>query len=125
MSARAILLASLVLAAPAPAAEPSAAARAEIGHLLGYLAASGCRFYRNGSWYDSAEARDHLRKKYDHLAASGMIGTAEEFIARAASESSVSGQPYQVRCGSAAPVTSARWLEAELVRHRQGRTAGK
>lgn len=32
----------------------------------------------------------------------------------ASAERSVSGQPYLVRCGDAAPVESKAWLEAEL-----------
>jgi Family of unknown function (DUF5329) len=120
-----VLVASLFLASSAPAAEPSAAARAEIAHLLDFLAGSGCLFYRNGSWHDAVAARAHLRGKYDALAARGMVGTAEDFITRAASESSTSGEPYRVRCGNAAPVPSARWLEAELVRYRKGQAGGK
>ena len=43
------------------------AAKAEIDHLLDYLAKSGCEFNRNGSWYGSKEARDHLNDKYQYL----------------------------------------------------------
>ncbi len=47
-----------------------------------------------------------------------MLGTAEEFIANAASESSMSGKPYLMRCGNQEVVASATWLNAELKRIR-------
>lgn len=108
----------------AAAAEPSAVARGEIEHLLGHLERSGCQFQRNGSWYGAPEARAHLEKKYRYLLDKGLIGTAEDFIARAGSESSMSGKPYEVRCGSETPVTSKAWLSAEL-RHLRERNDKK
>lgn len=90
-------------------AEPSPAARQEIAHLIGYLTASGCSFQRNGSWHDAAQAARHLQRKYDYLLKRDLVASSEDFIARAASESSLSGKPYQVRCGGNAPVASAAW----------------
>lgn len=107
-----------------PAALLSAAAHAappqtEITHLLDYLAKSGCEFNRNGSWYAGPAARSHLQDKADYLAKRNQLTSAEAFIKLAATESSVSGKPYQVRCGAAAPVPSAAWLGDELKRYRQ------
>ena len=99
-------------------AEPAPAARQEIAHLIGYLTASGCSFQRNGSWHDAAQAAKHLQRKYDYLQKRDLVASSEDFITRAASESSLSGTPYQVRCGSAAPVASAAWLKAELAKYR-------
>jgi len=99
-------------------AAPPPGARQEIAHLIGYLTASGCSFQRNGSWHDAAEAAKHLQRKYDYLLKRDQVSTSEEFIARAASESSISGKPYQVRCGGNAPIASAAWLKAELAQYR-------
>lgn len=87
----------------------------EVNYLLGYIAGSGCEFYRNGSWYDSNKAHAHLRGKYKYLAGKNLADTTEHFIERAASESSLSGNPYQIRCGTHAAVTSQQWLREKLV----------
>ena len=79
------------------------------------LQGSGCQFNRNGSWYSGGEARDHLLQKLDYLERKDMVHSSEQFIALGASESSMSGKPYLVRCGSAAPVESKQWLSAELL----------
>jgi uncharacterized protein DUF5329 len=98
------------------AAEPLLTTQLEIDHLLAYVEVSRCEFQRNGSWYDSHRALEHLQSKYGFLKDS--VSTAEDFIERAASRSSMSGQPYQVRCGSDAPIPSAQWLLVELTRFR-------
>ena len=108
------------LAGAAPLPPP---ARAEVDALLGRLQASGCEFNRNGSWYAGAEARAHLLKKLDYLEGKDMVKTAEQFIERGASTSSMSGQPYLVRCTGKAPVESAKWLTAELQQLRMARAA--
>lgn len=105
------LLASVV--APAQAAPPPQAER-EIEQLIAALARSGCQFQRNGSWYDSGQAQAHLRKKYAYLRKRDMVASAEQFIERAGSESSMSGRAYQIRCGTAAAMPSAAWLRARL-----------
>jgi len=97
-------------------AQPSAGAAQEIDHMLAYVEASGCGFFRNGSWYDAKRALDHLRVKYDYLKSG--IASSEEFIERAATKSSLSGQPYLVRCGAGEPVASGAWLMNELARYR-------
>lgn len=103
-------------------AAPDARAQAEIGHLLEYVATPGCQFQRNGSWHDGAEARGHLQQKYDYLVKRKLVTDAESFIARAATESSMSGSAYQVKCGDGKAVASAVWLKEELQRFR-GRAA--
>lgn len=120
------LLASLVLLAAAGAASAAPlppAARAEVDALLNRLQSSGCEFNRNGSWYTGAEARAHLLKKLDYLEGKDMVATAEQFIERGASGSSMSGKPYLVRCAGRAPVESGPWLKAELQAARAARTA--
>ena len=112
----ALLIAALPLAALAE--KPTPAATQEIEHLIGHLKASGCEFQRNGSWYDSAKAAEHLRGKYDYLLKKGWVVTSDDFITRAATESSMSHKPYQVRCAGKDAEPSANWLQAELKRYR-------
>lgn len=100
-------------ALPAP---PDTAAR-EIEHLLDHLGASRCDFNRNGSWFPSEKAREHLRKKYDYLVKKKLVASAEQFIERAGTESSQSGQPYRVRCAGQ-ETAAADWLNEELRRYR-------
>jgi hypothetical protein len=88
--------------------------QADISTLLATLGTSQCQFYRNGSWYDGHEAQSHLQMKYDYLAKRGGIHSVEEFIENAASRSSLSGEPYQVRCPHQEPVKSAKWLADQL-----------
>ena len=103
------------------AAGPSAAASAEIQQLLSFVAKSGCKFNRNGTWYPAPEASAHLADKERYLAERGLIASAEDFIAKAATKSSMTGKPYTVRCGSEPVIASDEWLTAELRRFRQGR----
>jgi hypothetical protein len=80
----------------------------EIAYLLNYIRESPCTFIRNGSEYDGAAAADHVQAKYEHF--KDEIKTAEDFIDRAATKSLLSGEPYQVQCGSAARIEAAGWL---------------
>jgi hypothetical protein len=99
-------------------AAPPATAQAEINYLLAAIDRSGCQFYRNGSWYDSKQAQAHLRGKYDALMAANRIQTAEDFIERAATRSSISGQAYAIRCNADPVVPTDRWLRDQLARYR-------
>jgi hypothetical protein len=111
----AVLLGTLVLSFPAAA---GSAVEADVSHLLLRLEQSNCRFNRNGTWYPSTDARQHIEKKYRYLAEKGAIKNAEDFIVQAASSSSVSGKPYLVQCGSDAALPAAGWLRDELQRYR-------
>lgn len=93
-------------------------ARAEVSYLLNYLRSSGCHFNRNGTWYTAPEAADHLNQKYAHLLKKGLVGSAEDFISRAATESSISGKAYHVKCAAAAEAESGPWLGAVLAEYR-------
>ena len=112
-----LLIAGLLLVPVARAAPPTSV-QIEVNFLLGYVEGSGCEFYRNGIWHDSKSAQAHLRDKYKYLATRNLINTTEDFIERAATESSFSGQPYVVRCNGFAPVPSNQWLRDELARVR-------
>jgi hypothetical protein len=98
--------------------KPLKSPQEEVEHLFQYLQKSGCRFNRNGNWYSSGKAVDHLRRKYAYLVKKGLFTTAESFIDKGASSSSMSGTPYQVQCDSLPPTPSGPWLTAELKRYR-------
>ena len=113
-----LFLMSGLLWAPAVHAEPPITVQVEVDFLLGYVEGSGCEFYRNGTWHDSKAAQAHLRDKYRYLAARGLINSTEDFIEKVATQSSLSGEPYRVKCQDGAAVTTNQWLRVELVRFR-------
>src|SRR5688500_7860126 len=108
----ALILAAFSLAAAAAA--PSRSAKVEIEQLLDRVAASGCRFQRNGAWHGAADARAHLEKKYRYLLRKQLVSTTEDFISLAATKSSTSGKPYSIKCGTQKQVPSATWMAAQL-----------
>ncbi len=121
MRSRGTLLLGLVfwaLLCPAADAAPTPTALAEIEYLLTYVSRSGCEFFRNGTWYDTHKAEAHLRYKYDVLVAHDQIETADDFIEKAATKSSLSGRAYKVRCPGSPEMTSTRWLRDALARYR-------
>jgi len=107
-----------LLLVPVAHAEPPTTVQIEVNFLLDYVESSGCEFYRNGTWHDSKSAQVHLRDKYKYLVAKDLVNTTEDFIEKAATESSFSGQPYNVRCNGGTTVTSKQWLRDELARFR-------
>jgi len=110
----------VALATPTPAP-----IRAEIDALLARLQSSGCQFLRNGTWYDGAKAKEHLLKKLKHIERKVTLQSTEQFIELAAATSSSSGKPYEVKCGTAAPVHSQQWLTGELAKLRSSSATGK
>ena len=94
--------------------------RQEVDALLAFVESSGCQFIRNGSEHSPVDARKHLQKKLDYLDDKGLVDSPEDFIARAATESSMSEEPYQVNCQGRLQ-RSADWLNGELSRLRQAR----
>lgn len=87
----------------------------EIKHLLQYIESSDCTFNRNGRNYDGKEAAAHIRKKFSHT--KRWIKSTADFIAYAATKSSLSGRAYQVTCNGS-PMPTAEWLADELNRLR-------
>ena len=109
-----ILLVAVVCMAPAAhSAELAPLERARIDHLLEVVASlQDAQFIRNGQAYDSATAVSHLRVK---LAAAGTrVRTAEDFIRLCASQSSISGRPYEIRFADGRTVGSADFLMQKL-----------
>lgn len=116
----AALLAMLgLLGSSAACAAPAMSVQIEVSFLLGYVEGSGCEFQRNGSWYSSPQGQAHLRDKFVYLSARDLIQTTEEFIEKAASQSSLSGQAYMVKCNGGLAMTSSQWLRDELLRLRK------
>ena len=94
------------------------ASQDEIDHLLKFIGTSSCSFVRNGTEYPADQAREHLAGKYRF--AGSRITTADDFIKYLATGSSMSGEPYHVKCGHA-DALSATWLGDELARYRKTR----
>jgi hypothetical protein len=90
----------------------------EIKGLLDFVEQSECQFVRNGSEYPGPRARAHLEKKLNYLEGKNMVNSAEDFIDLAATKSSISGRPYEVRCAENVEPASI-WLKRELQRQRQ------
>ena len=87
----------------------------EIQHLFEFISQSNCIFIRNNTEYLAKEARDHMQTKYDF--AKRWVGSAEQFIDRIATKSSISGNRYQIRCQGKLLYTD-KWLKQELARYR-------
>ena len=108
----------LVLHAGTANAVPDAKAQQEIAALLAFVGQSHCSFIRNGKSYGAEQAQSHLADKFHYLLRMDKVNTAEEFIERAGTQSSLSGEPYFVVCDGRQQ-TSATWLRDELQRLRQ------
>jgi len=108
------LLVALVLSMPAIAF--AGQAEDEIEHLITAVGESGCTFIRNGSRHDAEGAASHMRLKYQR--GKRYATTAELFIERLASKSSLSGKPYQIECPGSDAVPSGEWLTARLQEYR-------
>ncbi len=109
MKDRALLLlalAGLLCAIPLRAASP------EVEALLTFIGTSDCDFTRNGITHSATEAEAHLRRKYAY--AEDQIDSAEAFIDRLATRSSISRQPYTVTCAGGPSRASADWLHEQL-----------
>jgi membrane-bound lytic murein transglycosylase len=70
------------------------------------------KFVRNGMEYDAKTAVQFLRGKWD--ANTAQIKTAKDFIEKAASISTTTGQPYLIRFKDGKQMKSGEYLKAEL-----------
>lgn len=104
------IVALLCLAPFARAAEPAEHARIEA--LLGRVAASGVVFVRNDTAHSAQEAAAHLRMKWER--AGDRVVTAEVFIEKIGSRSSMSGKPYLVVLPGGRTLESGPWLSGLL-----------
>jgi len=108
-----ILAGGLCLLATDAWGELGAKGTQEVNALLAFVGSSHCIMIRNGKLYSAAEARAHLQAKLNYLLARDRINSAEQFIQRAGSVSSLSGKPYLVNCDGNNRL-AADWLTDEL-----------
>ena len=106
-----------LLALAHPAIAMPEAAKQETLKLIGTVESSGCQFERNGTWFPAKDAAAHLQRKLN--ATEKRLETTEQFITHVASTSSITGQPYAIRCG-AETVQVKSWLEEKLKTVRSG-----
>ena len=99
-----------------PAAVFAGDAETEIEYLITSVGESGCTFIRNGSRHDAEDAASHMRLKYRR--GKRYATTAELFIERLASKSSMSGKLYTIECPDSEAVPSGEWLTARLHEYR-------
>lgn len=110
--AGAMLLACLPALA---AAQLSPTARQEIDGLLKAVGSSGCEFMRGGTAHPAAKAQEHLQAKFEYLDTRGQLKSAEDFIVKAGTRSSMTGEAYGIRCPGGVQQASDAWLQARLV----------
>jgi len=99
------------------AADVPSEQRHEVEHLLNFIANTSCIIDRNGSLHAGPDALSHIKKKYAYFRDD--ISTTEEFIERAASKSTFSGNAYRVQCGDNKTTTTQHWLVTELAAYRK------
>jgi hypothetical protein len=112
LCALSILLPSEARTSTDQSASPESDSVAEIRLLLDMIAASDCRFKRNGTWHRADAAASHIERKYHAVKERGLIETTADFITHAATRSSLTGKEYLVQCGNEPAVSSADWLHA-------------
>jgi hypothetical protein len=110
------LLFALSLVIFIPAGPAFAEENKEIEYLLSFVAASGCVFIRNGSEHEAKEAAEHLQMKYNYVR--NRIKTADDFIGKIATKSSITRRKYKVRCAGEEFLTE-KWLKDALAAHRE------
>ena len=87
----------------------------KINHLIKYVAdLEGATFIRNGESYAAKDAAEHLQMK--RRKAGSRVTTAREFIDGLASESYISGKPYQIKMKDGKVYSSRDVLLKELTR---------
>jgi hypothetical protein len=118
MAVRTLTLLCLLVFAPCAAIAGDEGDRApeEIEYLITAIGDSSCEFVRNGKRHDAEEAERHIRMKYRR--AKRHATTAERFIKRLASHSSMSRRPYLMDCPGSEPVPSGDWLAERLSEYR-------
>jgi len=89
----------------------------EIEYLLSFVAESNCIFIRNGKEHQAKAASEHLAMKYNHVR--GRIKTAENFIDKIASKSSLTRRAYTIRCNGKQAVPTQQWLRGALQSYRE------
>jgi hypothetical protein len=114
-----VLVLTAALMAANAALGATTATPAEIRQLIDAVASSGCEFERNDKRYPAPEAAKHLESKLETAAKSWFAParekwTAEMFIGKIATGSSLSGDPYWIICKDQPRVHSDAWLTGKL-----------
>lgn len=91
----------------------------KINFLLDQIARVDGVFVRNGTEHTPKQAVEHLRMKMDRamnswFAPKKETWTAELFIQKLASQSSITGKPYQIKFHNGRSVNSGVWLLKKL-----------
>lgn len=96
------------------AAQLNDTARQEVEALLRAVGSSGCEFVRGGTAYTATKAQEHLQQKFAYLDSRGQLKSAEDFIVKAGTRSSMTGEAYGIRCAGTGLQASDAWLQARL-----------
>jgi hypothetical protein len=83
----------------------------EIEYLLSHIATSDCVFIRNGKEHQPQKASEHLAMKYSHV--KKRIKTADDFIDKIASQSSITRRQYKIGCDGV-QIPARQWLRQAL-----------
>ncbi len=111
-----LILLSMLLSSLVNADVP-VAQRQEVEHLLVFIKNSACVLNRNGTDYPAEEGLQHIKKKYDYFRDD--IKNTEDFIALAATKSTMSGEYYKVKCPGKKTINTQHWLLSELKKYRE------
>lgn len=106
------LLISILVSFFMPALVAADVTETEVEYLVSAIGESNCTFIRNGKRHSAEDAEDHLRMKYRR--GKRYAPTAEKFIERLASASSMSKKSYYIECEGQEAVPSGDWLMARL-----------
>lgn len=89
----------------------------EVEYLLGAVDKDSCTFIRNDISYSNDEFQQHLRSKLREN--DSLISSAEDFILKIGTRSSVSESPYVAICGGELQIMKD-WLTELLESYRAG-----
>jgi hypothetical protein len=91
--------------------------KTEIAHLLEYVKTTPCKYIRNGTFHSGLEAANHIKEKYDYY--KNDIASAEDFIRLSATQSTMFGNKYYIKCSGSPKMESSIWLLQELKKYRK------
>lgn len=84
----------------------------KIEYLLAAIESSDLIFVRENTEYSGKDAKAHLQHKLD--VAGSHVVTAEDFIEKIASQSSLTGNPYYVQFNDGTREEAGKWLRDKL-----------
>jgi hypothetical protein len=100
-------------------ADPPVKENTAIEYLIEFVRDSSVIFIRNGDPHDAKEAADHLSQKYSY--AKSNLSSADEFIEKVASQSSMSGKLYVARFKDGSERSVKGWLSEELIKYKESK----